>query len=323
MTIFADEIWYETARLDTYGPSTAGSLSGDRVIDAVSGELFEKIPADRFLNGGAVKKKAFMRFATQAQVSSAKLGIGEYTAVPSGAVVAIYAGADGANTINDSSGPMVVGTLNAPLSNGDTYVDLLLSGGKPLSYFTGWSDGSLLMINDNGNPVHLATTGTPTDQGGGVFRFALASAWSGSTIPSGRMASQVIEATNQSPAIVALNNSSSISLNQSQITVGELGAIHDTITLDFTSGTDFNVSSSTFGPLSPGATNVTTQIVNPEIGQPMLTISSSAWSGTAFNGDQIQITIAPSHLAFFVGIDIPAGTAEQTIRFKFLHDVFG
>ncbi len=316
MTIFAENILYETA---SASDSTAGTLSGDLIESGIAGELFGRISADTFVNGGLVLKKGFIRFDVATQVTQASLGLGNTINAPAGTVIALYQGADGTNSTGANGGAMVVGRLAANLTSGANYLDLTLD--KPLSYFGGWQNGATLFSDYN--HTHLATTGAPADQGNGVWRFNLAAAYSGPAIAQNRLLCQEITVTGQQPRIVSLINYTGLTLDQSQVSVGSRGSVHDVITLTFTDSQAFTITSQLYGALGSGATTIDTQIINPVSGAVMLTIPAAAWSGTAYSGDTIDIEIAPSSLAFFVGIDIPAGATEQNIQFDFYHDVLG
>jgi len=322
MAITASQILYERARAQD---SEAGTLSGDYIRDAIAGDLFKKIPSSVFLNGGQILKKAFIRFDSASLVSEAHLFPSAYTSVPTGVIATLQGGADGQNSVASATGPMVVGTVNADVTNGAAFVDVALARSEPMSFFSGWNDGDTLAALVAGSPVYLQTDSAtpPSNQGSGIWRFTLAAAWSGVTVPAGTLISQRLTATNLQPSVVEQPGYASITLDETQVVVDPSGAVHDTLTLTFSSATEYSVTSAEFGLLASGDTAIDVQVVNPDTGKPMVTIPAAAWSGNAANNDSVLLDITPSALAFFVCLDVAAGTSEQSVRFDLTHDVLG
>ncbi len=322
MPVTASDVWYENAFGEGEDFSTYGTLSGNQIITNVAGELFNKLEANLFVNGGVKRKKGHLRIGATDPVN-VYVGLSKYTSVPSGVVVALHSGATQNNGINDvASAPMVVGTLNAAVNNGATSVTVALAGNKTLSYYSGWVNGEVLALYPVSGPVYLVTTGTPTQvTPPNIYQFNLASAYSGATIPAGTQVSQTYRTTSPMSPDIIVNNFSSVTLNTASITIGARGIVQDTLTLTFTSAVDFTVQSTVFGMLPPGATTINTTIVNPTSGETILTIPSSAWSGSAVSGETITIDTVPSAVAFFLGIDVPAGTTQAGVVFELTHDV--
>lgn len=104
------------------------------------------------------------------------------------------------------------------------------------------------------------------------------------------------------------NTSDAGTLDDAQITVPNVGAVSQTITLTFTSGTTFNAVSNDAGITLPsGSIGSTYAPINPETGTPLISISAAAWGGTFTTSESLQLVTSPAAKPVWLVIDCAAG----------------
>jgi len=87
-----------------------------------------------------------------------------------------------------------------------------------------------------------------------------------------------------------------------------LGAVEDTLTLTFTSATDFNCTDLAANTLGSGNISGDFAPVNADYGTPYLTVPAAGWGGTFAVGDTVQIPLHPASLGIWCKQTVPAGT---------------
>lgn len=90
-----------------------------------------------------------------------------------------------------------------------------------------------------------------------------------------------------------------------------VGAIEDTLTIDFDLGDAINFTcySAYFGgAVGVGNVNGDFQPINPDLSLPMCTIPSDGWTGTWQANDTLEIPLHPSAIGIWLKETIPAGT---------------
>lgn len=89
------------------------------------------------------------------------------------------------------------------------------------------------------------------------------------------------------------------------------GTIEDTITLTFTAATAFTAAGVQAGSLGSGATTADFSPVNPDTGQPYITLEPDGWTGTWAAADTLEIPTHPSALPMWLHNLIPALTSAE------------
>jgi hypothetical protein len=84
------------------------------------------------------------------------------------------------------------------------------------------------------------------------------------------------------------------------VQVANLATIEQTLTLDFTSATDFTVLSDVLGVLANGSTGSDYAPINTAYGLPYLVIPAAGWSGSASVGDSMQLQTHPSAIPVWI-----------------------
>ncbi len=85
------------------------------------------------------------------------------------------------------------------------------------------------------------------------------------------------------------------------ILVDNRGSVEDTITLTFTSGTDFDASGDYLGDIGSGNIDSDFDPINPNTGTPYFTVRAAGWGGTWVSGDTMVFEVEPpSILLYFV-----------------------
>ena len=93
------------------------------------------------------------------------------------------------------------------------------------------------------------------------------------------------------------------------------GSLEHTITLTFTSATEFNAQSDLLGDLGSGNISSDFEPLNPDNGEKLFTIQAAMWDGTWQSGDTYQFTTHPSAAPVWIKQAVPAGAASQMSEF--------
>jgi hypothetical protein len=89
------------------------------------------------------------------------------------------------------------------------------------------------------------------------------------------------------------------------------GAVDDTITIVFTTGSDYTVSVTNLGTVGTGTVSGTKVFTNPENNESMLTVNHLAWSGSFSVGDSFTFSMVSSSSPVWLKEDVPAGTEQE------------
>jgi hypothetical protein len=118
-------------------------------------------------------------------------------------------------------------------------------------------------------------------------------------------------ATNVSTGLTKQNNTSAAgTLAEAQITVPNIGAVSQTITITFTGATTFTAVSDDAGiTLASGSTGSTYAPTNPDSGTALISIPAAAWGGTWQSGDSIQLVTTPAAKPVWLEIVCTAGAS--------------
>ena len=131
----------------------------------------------------------------------------------------------------------------------------------------------------------------------------------GSTVVSGCVYDDIIEASIQN----FVRNSISGNFDNATypIIAEQPGAVDDTITITFTSGSGFSVVGTSLGSIGIGTISASKTFKNPETGEDMLTINNLGWSGSFAIGDSFTFEMISSSSPIWLKENVPAGTAQE------------
>lgn len=88
------------------------------------------------------------------------------------------------------------------------------------------------------------------------------------------------------------------------------GCVEDSITLTFTSGTAFNITSANLGSLGSGSIGAGASPTNPDFSVPYWSMVSTGFGGTFLTGDTITFSTHPASAPFFLKQIIPPNAAS-------------
>ena len=88
------------------------------------------------------------------------------------------------------------------------------------------------------------------------------------------------------------------------------GSLEHTITLTFTSATDFTANSDLLGDLGSGNINNDFEPLNPDNGKKLFTVQAAMWGGTWATGDTFTFKTHPSAVPVWIKQVVPAGSAS-------------
>lgn len=94
------------------------------------------------------------------------------------------------------------------------------------------------------------------------------------------------------------------------ITGNNIGCIEDSITLTFTSGSAFNITSALLGSLGSGSIGAGASPTNPDYAVDYWVVDSAGFTGTFLAGDTITFDTHPANVPFFLKQVIPPNCAS-------------
>lgn len=94
------------------------------------------------------------------------------------------------------------------------------------------------------------------------------------------------------------------------LTVYSLGAVHQTISLTFTSATAYSVQGDVSGVIGNGTVGAAFEPLNPATSTEMMRIGSQAWSGAWAAGDTLTFEMRPAAIPLWYKRIVPAGATE-------------
>jgi len=102
------------------------------------------------------------------------------------------------------------------------------------------------------------------------------------------------------------------SIDFTAITVPARSLHAETVTITFSSATNFSATGSVSGSLGSGTTGATFAPNDPATGAPRFSIPATAWSGTWASGNTVTFDLAPQMTAIWMTRIVPAGCAPFT-----------
>lgn len=119
-------------------------------------------------------------------------------------------------------------------------------------------------------------------------------------------------------ATVGSSSSAHGTTDAAQLSVPSVGGTTQTLTVTFTSTTDFSVVSDRGYTLAAGSKNSTYAPTNPDNGSAYINIPAAFWTndggGDWAIGDSAQIAIEPAACPFFIEIDVPSGASVANLE---------
>jgi hypothetical protein len=94
------------------------------------------------------------------------------------------------------------------------------------------------------------------------------------------------------------------------LTIYSLGAVHQTVSLTFTSETAYSVQGDVSGVIGNGTVGAAFEPLNPATSTEMMRIEPQAWSGTWAAGDSLTFEMRPAAIPLWYKRIVPAGATE-------------
>lgn len=129
------------------------------------------------------------------------------------------------------------------------------------------------------------------------------------------VASVIVDTVNVNPRfdnVVKSFSTSTFDETTYPILTNNLGTDEQTVTLTFTSATEFSVLSDKHGTLASGTVSTDYAPVNSLVSEPYFVIQAAAWGGTHTVGETLQFQVHPAAIPVWVGQQVYAGAGTGT-----------
>jgi hypothetical protein len=338
MPITRSEVLFRTGKNTTQTTAHGGKMDWQsEVPNAVLSAFISDFTQAERTAGATRWYKIFLHNADDGNLAATDV-LAYLSKTLTGDYVASLKSATLSNTYNDVSAARKfgVGTLATALSPGDSTIvidtrgaayahfqngDEIIIHNKAGAGNTGVDDntGAIEKHVISGAPVWNGDEVTITLVGQIASTFATSRTVGGETVLT-YVASCPPSADAETSVTVQNNTSVAGTLDVNEISAPNIGAIDQTITLTFTSGTAFTAVSNDAGVTLPaGSISTTYAPLNSESGTALISIPPTAWGGTFLAGDSVQVPTTPAAFAFFLIVECPAGASatQETVDLRF------
>ncbi|MCA1807445.1 MAG: hypothetical protein LC687_06335 [Actinobacteria bacterium] len=319
MAITKSEIVFYNS-LNQTDDSTNGGLPDYSSISSsgASNNTWPNVLSNERTSGSVLKRKKFFRVEDTEDLSllNTKIFLTKPTAADD--YVRWFVGTQ-RNTQDDLTGSerlMGVGVLETSVSSGNTIVVTV----EDDSETTLFQDGDTIVIHDKSNQEDVAGTrkfftidGAPSQVGADYTittvetiedSFVAGDAWIATVYDAG-----TIETSFDN--FVVTSTSGTYDESTYPPILNNLGAIEQTWTIEFTSGTTFTVTGDTVGLLgTSGDTSSDYDHNNPNSGYSYFTLESAGFGGTWASGETIVFQTHPIEFAFWQDRIVPVGASS-------------
>lgn len=308
------------AELKTYRSTTVsdaaangGRMSANEAVSGVKNSVWPDVPEAERTAGSTKYRKLFRKVENDADLAGqlGKLRVTDQS--PGDDRILIFPGAqrDTQGNLTGSERLYGCGDLGADVAAAATAIVVNAEAAADAIY----QDGDEIWIGDGTNEeyINLAATG--------------AVAWNGDqatlTLAAGLANSYLAAAPTKVASVIATGNIQGSSDNYAvtstagafddagnPVTVDHIGGVEETVTVSFTSATDFTVTGDTLGALGSGSTAAAFSPNNPNFSKPYFTLPAAGWGGTWANGDTLVFQVHPAAFPYWEKRIVPAGSAN-------------
>ena len=305
----------------------AGATNGGRMAKTVVGggvvdSLFPSASTDERTAGSTTYRKGFHhnRNAADETAYNFKAYLENYT--PGGDEIVFFAATqtDVQGDITGSEDLFGVGQLNADITPGDESIAVSVHDWANLKIFRA---GVLLRISDKatisdpGNTEFVEVHASdPITAAGNVVTIPLASPVGGSYSAANTRVASVMQVGHLTPAVDGWSETAAGTGTYDESTypvgVSNQGTVEQSITVTFTSATEFDVTSDVLGALGSGDTSTDFEPTNADFSAPYFTLLADGWAGVWQAGDTVVFDTHPAAAPLWFMRDIPAATGAQS-----------
>lgn len=310
-----DIFWRSAAENSDLG-TNGGRITSTVIPDGVKNSIFPNVSEAQRIAGLTRYRKVGIHIANDADLALMDGKVFVQTPTPGGDSITFFP-ATPTDTQSDLSGSERVygaGTLFAPINVGASTIEVATEGAA-LDMFR---DGDTIRISDKadvsagtGNEEFHVISGAPVYDGdkatitiAGTLAYGYSDA---DTVVSSVMPLMEPVKAHVDNILVTSPSGGGFS---GEIQGDGIGSVDETITLAFTSPTDFDISGSYSGNLGAGSTATDTAPNNIRFNKPLFVIPSAGFTGSFNTGDTITFDVHSAHIFLWYKLTVPAGVGS-------------
>jgi len=324
MPIDSTELKFYRAETNADGASNGGRMSSSEIVSATPNNIFPPVTVAERTNGVTRWRKLYAKVADAENgiLYLARLVMTQFTKTGDAVYFAVGGQRDTEGDLTGNEPLHGCGYLASSVAAGATSIDVTVEDGSVAIF----RDGEKIHIEDGVNEEEATISGAPSVNGNTVtlpLAAGLSNGYSGGLDANGdpytRIGS-VYEAGDVQPARTTPTvTSSQGTLDESQISLSNIGTVEQDWTLTFTSATAFDLTGDTIGAAGSGTIGSDFAPDNPDFpGNPWFTIPSAAWGGTWQAGDTVTFTTHPAAVPVWAKLVVPAGTGAGQADWELL-----
>lgn len=314
MAIIGDELKYYQSKVVNDTASNGGRISFTEILSGLSNSWWPNILESQLATGLIQYRKGFLRVDNGLNEVASNLRVGLWRPTPGSDELYLAKGTQ-TNIQSDwiATPPALYGCgkLDVSVLAGANSIDVLVEDGSVIIF----RDGDLIRISnettlgENGTAEIHTVSGTPTVLGDIVTIGLVGSLANDYNSASTYVSSLIEESTVKGIVSGKIVTSTSGTFDETQVTVGNLGSIYQTLTFTFTSASAFNVTSDEGITLPSGSTASIYGPTNNATGSAYLSIPPGAWGGTYATNDTVVFVTEPPCIGIIEKRVVPPGSA--------------
>jgi hypothetical protein len=314
MAILGTELhWYQSKVVNDTS-SNGGRISTTTIPSGQSNTWWPNISEAQLASGATHYRKSFIRVDNANDEVGYNLRVGLWKPTPGSDELYLFAGTQTDLQSNISSPDLYgAGSLDSSVLAGVSEIDVLVEDGS----VTIFRAGDLIRISDqttvggSGNAEFKVIDTGGVSVVGDVVTLTLTSALANDYSSTNTTVSSMLEmAEVTGSAGSKVVTSASGTFDETQVVVGNLGSLYQTVTLTFTSATAFTATSDEVTFASPNGTiNSTFAPTNISVGASYFSIPPAVWGGTYTNGDTVVFVTTPPAMPIWEKRVVPVGAA--------------
>jgi hypothetical protein len=302
----SDFVWRYPRIVSTTPATNGGRMAGGAIGDNVKNALFPDVTQAQRDAGVTHLRKAFIHVSSSSTISllDAKVWIGSPT--ESDDFVVLIPGTQTDTEVDATGRCYGAGALYTSASASAGSISIVPDGIGDFGVLEPFQAGDEIVISDGTNAEHH-TIDTVTNNGT-YLTLALTGTLSNPFDQADTVVASVIEVAEVVASVDSVVvSSASGTLDSTALIAHNRGATRDTITLTFTSATEYSAAGLVAGDLGIGTTNSSFAPSNPSTSGPRFTIPSTAWGGTFADGDDVEFELHPAAIPIWYRRVVPAG----------------
>lgn len=317
MSIAPNEIiWRASAQMND-SASNGGRMTATAIPSAVKNNVWPDVPQSERVAGSTKYRKVFIHVANDDDLALQFPRVFVETQSPGEDSVSIFLGTqtNQQSAITGSERTYGCGNLDANVSIGGSQITVATEGAA----YNHFQDGDLIRISDKptvdgaGNVQYVTISGAPS-YAGAVATIDLAQPLDYNFVAANTRVASVLEPgdvkADYDNLLATTVGNGDYDDTSYPVELDSIGTVEQTITLSFTSATNFNVTSDVLGSMGTGNTSSDLQPTNTDFAKPYFILRSDGFTGTWASGDTLVFQTHPAAIPVWYKRVVPAGAAS-------------